>query len=363
MDGENNFVRNALEAAIRIAVIGALVVWTYHIVKPFLMPVIWGAIIAIAVDPFLERLAGVMGGRRKVVVALFALLVVVSIVVPLVLLSASSLSAIQPLVKHINKLHLTIPLPPASVKGWPFIGPEVSKLWTLAADNLGTLLRHLEPQIKVAVTSLFGLISGGFKMVVMFIISLMIAAGFLATSEASASLAQRVVYRFAGEKGPEICEIAVSTIRAVMVGVVGVAVIQSVLATLGMLVVGVPLAGLWGVLVLVCAVIQLPTILVTGPIAAWVFFTKESTTVAVIFLVWCVLVSISDNFLKPLFMGMGVDIPMLVLLVGALGGMLLSGIIGLFIGAVVVAISYKLMMSWIHENHNPPPSGPQERAA
>ena len=349
------FVRNALEAAIRIAVVGALVVWTYHIVKPFVMPVIWGAIIAIAVEPFVDRAVDLLGGRRKLVAALFALVVVVALVVPLVLLSVSSLNAIQPFIKNINRFHFAVPLPPASVKGWPVIGKEVSKLWTLTATNLGTLLKHLEPQIKMAIVSLFGVIRGGVKMIVMFIISILIAAGFLATAETSASVTQRIVSRFAGERGPEICEIATATIRAVMLGVVGVAVIQSVLAALGMLVVGIPLAGLWAILVLVCAVIQIPTIVILGPVAAWLFFARENTTVSVLFLVWCLAVSLSDNILKPLFMGHGVDIPMLVILVGALGGMILSGIIGLFIGAVVVAITYKLFMVWVHENNGSSP--------
>ena len=348
-DDTKGFVRNSLEAAIRIAVVGVLVVWTYHITKPFLMPVVWGGIIAIAVDPLVVRLSAFFGGRRRLVVALLAAVVVVALLLPLVLITTSSMDVIQSWIKGVGKLHLSIPLPPKRVESWPLIGHEVSKVWTLLATNLGMLLKHLEPQIKTAIVYLFGLLTGGFKVMISFLVSIFIAGVFLATPEGSASLAKRVVNRFAGEKGTEICEVSVATIRGVMLGVVGVAVIQSLLAGLGMVVVGVPLSGLWAILVMVCAVIQLPTILVTGPIAVWVFFTKDNTTVSVLFLVWCVVVSISDNFLKPLFMGRGVDVPMLVILVGAIGGMVMSGIIGLFIGAVVLAIAYKLFMAWIHE--------------
>jgi predicted PurR-regulated permease PerM len=350
VEDSKGFVRNALEASIRIAVVGALVVWTYQITRPFLMPVVWGGIIAIAADPLVEKVSRALGGKRRLVVFLLAVGLSVAFLVPLVMLTASSFSAVQPWVRGINRLHLVIPMPPESVNGWPVIGHEVSRLWTLLATNLGALLRHLEPHIKTAVVYFFGLISGGFKMMVIFLVSLFLAAVFLATPETSSSSAKRIVNRFAGEKGHEICEVSVSTIRGVMLGVVGVAVIQSVLAGVGMAVVGVPLAPLWAVVVLVCAVVQLPTILVTGPIAGWVFFTKENTTVSVLFLVWCVLVSISDNVMKPLLMGRGVDVPMLVILVGAIGGMLMSGIIGLFIGAVVLAIAYKLFMGWIHED-------------
>jgi predicted PurR-regulated permease PerM len=156
----------------------------------------------------------------------------------------------------------------------------------------------------------------------------------------------RIVSRFAGEKGPEIITHSTATIRGVMQGVIGVAVIQAILAAIGMVLVGVPAAGLWAALVMILAIIQLPPILVLGPIAAWVF-TFADTVPAVIFLVWALLVSGCDGFLKPILMGRGVDAPMLVILIGALGGMMLSGIIGLFVGAVVVAIMYTLFMEWL----------------
>jgi predicted PurR-regulated permease PerM len=134
-----------------------------------------------------------------------------------------------------------------------------------------------------------------------------------------------------------------------MQGVIGVAIIQAVLSAIGMVVAGVPAAILWTVMVLVCAVSQLPPILILGPVAAYVFSANE-TTPAVIFLVWSILVSASDGFLKPMLMGRGVDIPMLVILIGAIGGMMLSGIIGLFVGAVVLAIMYTLFMSWMDDS-------------
>ena len=140
-----------------------------------------------------------------------------------------------------------------------------------------------------------------------------------------------------------------------MLGVIGVAVIQSVLAAIGMVLVGVPAAGLWAVLVLVMAVIQLPPIIILGPIAAWVFSFAD-TVPAVIFLVWALAVSACDGFLKPVLMGRGVDAPMLVILIGALGGMMSAGIIGLFVGAVIVAVSYTIFMDWVDEQTHSEPN-------
>lgn len=354
MNDNRTFEKNAMEAAIKIAVVGTLLVWTYHIIQPFIMPFIWGIIIAIAVDPFISRCSAMLGGRRKLVSVLFAVIIVVALIVPVVMLSTSSLEALRPFIKNLDKFHPALPPPPPSVEGWPFIGPYVAKLWALASTNLGELLKQFEPQIKTATVFLLGMIKNGVKAVFMFIISIVIAAVLLTMAEKSATATHRIIKRFAGNREPGISRLAINTIRAVMLGVVGVAIIQSVLAALGMLVMGVPFAGLWAILVLVCAVIQLPTILVLGPVAAWVFSTADNTAYSIVFLVWCIIVSMSDNVLKPLFIGQGSDIPMLVILLGALGGMLLFGIIGLFIGTVILAISYTLFMAWVDEGENLP---------
>ncbi len=343
------FEKKALEAAIRIAVVAALVVWTYQIIRPFIMPVIWGAILAIAVEPFIAICSERLHGRRKLVSILFALIIILALIVPVIKLSSSSIVALQPVIKNIDKVHITIPPPPESVKAWPVIGEYVSDLWSLATTNIAGLVRQFEPQIKSAVLFLLGLISGGVKAVLVFVISIGIASAILATADKSTAAIHRVIRRFAGQKADAIRNLATATIRAVMLGVVGVAVIQSLLAALGMLIAGIPLTGLWAVLVLILAVLQLPPILVLGPVAGWYFTATDSTTFAVVFLIWCVMVSTIDGFLKPLFMGRGVNIPMPVILLGALGGMMFSGIIGLFIGAVVVAISYILFMAWVDE--------------
>jgi predicted PurR-regulated permease PerM len=210
-------------------------------------------------------------------------------------------------------------------------------------------LKQFAPQIKSATGTVLGSVGGGLAGIFMIIISTCIAGVFMAKSDKCSAFALKLITRFAGEKGAEITALATATIRGVMQGVVGVAVIQAVLAAIGMVIVGVPASGLWAVLVLVCAVSQLPPILILGPVAAYVFSVAD-TTPAVLFLIWAILVSASDGFLKPLLMGRGVDVPMLVILIGALGGMVLSGIIGLFVGAVVLAIMYTLFMAWLDEN-------------
>jgi predicted PurR-regulated permease PerM len=347
-DSSKLFEKNAIEAAIKIGILGTMVVWTFLIIRPFFIPVIWGIIIAVAMEPFIGWLASRLGGRRKMASVLFALFVIAILVIPSVMLTTSSIDAVQSVAANLENDTLQVPPPPAGVKEWPIIGPSVNKTWTLASTNLAAALKQFGPQLKDAAGTLLGSVGGGLKAVFMFIISVVIAAALLATADKGAATTTRIISRFAGEKGPKMTALATATIRGVMQGVIGVAIIQSILSVIGMVIVGVPAAGLWAALVLVLAVIQLPPIIVLGPLAAWVFSFAD-TLPAVFFLIWAILVSASDGVLKPLLMGRGVDAPMLVILIGALGGMMLFGIIGLFVGAVVVAITYTLFMAWIEE--------------
>lgn len=348
MDSSKIFTRNVIEAVIKVSILGIIVIWTFQLIKPFIIPVIWGMILAVAVEPFISRVAKMLGGRRSLAAVLFVLLIIAALVIPSVLLVMSSVEAVQSLVEQMQNKTLVIPPPPAKVADWPFIGNSVHQIWQLFSTNLEAALKQFYPEIKAAAGPLIGSVGGGVVGALMVIISTAISGVFLAKAEKSAAVAEKIITRVAGEKGAEITALATATIRGVMQGVVGVAVIQAILSAVGMIVVGVPAAGLWAALVLVCAVSQLPPILVLGPVAAYVFSVAE-TTPAVIFLVWALFVSASDGFLKPMLMGRGVDIPMMVILLGALGGMMMFGIIGLFVGAVVLAIMYTLFMAWLDE--------------
>jgi len=347
-DSSKLFEKNAIESAIKIAILATMVIATFRIIQPFVMPVLWGIIIAVAVEPLVGMIAQRLGGRRKMAATLFALVVIAALVIPSVMLVSSSIDTVQSVAASMENDTLVVPPPPAGVEDWPVIGSSLHNSWSLASTNLAAALKKFGPQLKAAAGALIAKVGGGAKAVFMFIISVAIAGALLATAEKGTSVMTKIVTRFAGDKGEEIITLGTTTIRGVMQGGIGVAFIQSILSVIGMLLVGVPAAGLWAGLVLILAIIQLPPILVLGPIAAWVFSFAD-TTPAVFFLIWAIIVSGCDGFLKPILMGRGVDVPMLVILIGALGGMMLSGIIGLFVGAVVVAITYTLFMAWIEE--------------
>lgn len=351
MEDINNklFTKNAIEMVIKIAILGAIVIWSFMVISPFLVPIIWGIILAVATEPFIAKITQGLGGRRSLVAVLFVLVTIAALVIPTAYLVLSSYDTVQNLTEQIHNGTVVIPPPPAKVIEWPVIGEFVHQTWQLATTNLEGALEQFSPQIKSTVGIVLGYVGGGLAGFFMVIISICIAGVFLAKAEKSSATAKRVIVRLAGEKGSEITDLTTATIRGVMQGVVGVALIQTILAAIGMVVVGVPAAGLWAALVLIVAVCQLPPILVLGPIAAYVF-SFAATTPATLFLVWAIVVSTSDSILKPLLMGRGVDIPMLVILIGSLGGMMLSGIIGLFVGAVILAIMYTLFKAWLDDN-------------
>ncbi len=167
-------------------------------------------------------------------------------------------------------------------------------------------------------------------------------------------MSQTFASSLAGERGKGLTDLAVATIRSVAKGVLGVAIIQALLSAIGLVVMGIPAAGIWTFAVLMLAIMQLPPFIILAPIAIWVFSTAEPVP-ATIFAVYALIVSASDSFLKPLFLGRGMEIPMLVILLGAIGCMILAGIVGLFIGAIVLALGYEILKDWMaaDELNNP----------
>lgn len=353
------FQARVLEAAIRIGLLTLLVLWCFNIVKPFILPVLWGAIMAVAIYPLFVKVYTALGGRQKLTATLITLLALAILIVPTVMLSASVVESSKSLSAQLEAGTLVVPPPSEKVKGWPLIGEETHEVWSLFSTNLEVALGKFKPQVEAVGKWFISAATGVGGGILMFVISIIIAGAFLVYGRSGSGAVAKITGRVLGEgKGQEFVKLASATIRSVAQGVLGVALIQSILAGIGLLLIGVPYAGVWAGLVLLLAIVQLPTILVLGPIIVYVFSVAEAVP-AVIFMIWSLLVGVSDTFLKPLFLGRGMDIPMLVILLGAIGGMILSGIIGLFVGAVVLAVGYSLFMAWLAQDQ----PGSEEQAA
>lgn len=350
MNSDNNShtaVGVALEATIKIGLLLVMLAWCFMIIQPFIMPVIWGVILAVALFPLFSLIKRLLGGRNKMASVVFTLLTLAVLIVPSIMLSSSLIDTGKVVSEKINSGTLTIPPPAESVKEWPMIGESTYEIWNLAATNLQATVKQYKSELTALGKKFLAAIAGVGGTVLQFVLSLIIAGVLVANAAGGKKLTQSLAKKVIGEaQGDEFAGIASSTVRSVAQGLVGIALIQGLLSAIGLLVMGVPATGIWVVLIILLAIVQLPPILILGPIAAYVFTTHD-TTPAVIFTIYALIISMSDGFLKPLLIGRGVDIPMMVILLGAIGGMLTSGIIGLFVGAVVLSLGYKLFMAWL----------------
>jgi len=334
------------EIAIRLGVIFLILAWCLQILTPFIGLIAWGAIIAVAIyKPFL-KLVDKLGGRKKLAVTLVAVGSIAAILVPVISLSSSMIDSATTIGDQINAGTLKISPPAESVREWPVIGKKTYALWNQASVDLSALLQKHPDQLTIAGQKLLGAAKGVGAGVIQFIVSMLIAAAFLSGADSANAAMRRLARRLAGDQGDAMLTLSTATIRSVAVGVIGIAFIQALLGGLGMMFAGVPAAGLLAIVILVLAIAQLPPILVLLPVIFYVF-SVESTTVSIIFMIWSILVSMSDAVLKPIFLGRGVEAPMLVILLGAIGGMITSGIVGLFIGAVILALGYTLFQVWL----------------
>ncbi|MEE4293307.1 MAG: AI-2E family transporter [Xanthomonadales bacterium] len=341
-------VRTAIEIAVNLLLIFVILYWCLNILKPFISIIAWAGVIAIAMYKPFQKLQSLLGGSRKLALLLFTVFGLATVIVPAVLFVGSIIDSAQSITSSLESGDIDIQPPSENVKDWPLVGDRVYTNWSQAATNFEDWLENNADLLK-GITG--GLLSRAADLglgigVLQFIISTLIAAAFLANAETIVRGLARLFRRLVGDDGENFMKLSGATVTSVAVGVLGISFIQSFLAGVGMMAVGVPAAGMLALVVLVLCIAQLPPWLVLFPVIAYVF-SVESTSVASVFAVWAIAVSFLDMVLKPIFLGRGVEAPMLVILLGAIGGMLMSGILGLFVGAVVLALGYKLFEAWL----------------
>ena len=342
---QQEYRRRALEVFIHVGLFVLLATACLMILRPFLPLIAWGIVIAIAAYPSYRKLRTWLGGRGNLAAVLCTLVFLALLIVPVVLLTETMIEGIGTLTAHVREGSISIPPPPGRIATWPIIGPPLQSAWNMAATNLTGLLKSLGPQLKPIASWLFSASAGLGLTVLQFLLSIVVAGVLLANASGGAAVSHSLANRLFGAQGPEFEQLASATIRSVVNGIIGVAAIQTVAAGIGFLVVGMPGAGLWILFFLIAAILQAGTIALI-PAVIYVF-AIASTTKAVLFLLWCVVVGLMDNVLKPLLLGRGVAVPIAVIFLGAIGGFLAIGIIGLFIGAVVLSVGYKLFLAWL----------------
>ncbi len=342
--------KDLMNTLIRFALLALIAILSYRIFAPFEGMMLWGLILAVALYPLHQGLAKRMGqkqGRAATLIVVIGLLV---IGVPTGFVATSFVNEILGLRDTLSSGNLSIPQPNPSVAGWPLVGEKLHAAWQLAASDFPAFVQQYAPWIKETTKSALKLLQSGAGGIFLFLASLIVAGIMMAYGESGSAAMGRIYNRLSGpEKGPRLFRLTVATIRSVATGVVGVAFIQALLLGVGFVLAGIPGAGILSLIVLLIGIVQLPALVITLPVIAYLWWAGDASTMASVFYtVYLLVAGAADGFLKPMLLGRGVDAPMPVILLGALGGMVSAGIIGLFIGAVILAVSYEVFMAWVN---------------
>jgi len=337
------------DTVIRLFIIILIVGWCLAILYPFVSIMLWSLILAMAMHPLHKNLSKRMGGRPKLASTLIILTVLVVIFLPTWLLIDSLIAQVKELKVSFDTGTLTIPPPTEKVKDWPVIGEKLYDLWYNASVNLvETVMKYKDQLIEVGSkigTGILGAVGG----IIQILISFIIAAIMLVFGEAGEEI-RKFFRKLAGKRGDEFADMTLKTVSSVVKGIIGVALILALLNGILFMLAGIPYAGIWTLLVFVLGVLQLPLFFITVPVIAYMFSEKELVP-AIVWTVLLLIAGLSDNILKPILLGKGAPVPMLVIFIGVIGGFIFSGFIGLFTGAIVFSLGYKLFVAWINSNN------------
>ncbi len=335
-----------IETAIKIGLIALLAFWCYLIAAPFITLIVWAGIIAIGVYPLyimLKKKSGLSAGWSSTILTLCMLTL---LLVPSYIISGTLLDNAKVLSSHIKNDSLNISPPPEKVANIPVIGKKIADFWQLASDSPKAAFGVYNDQIKAGIKWILSSVANVGLGILMFVFSIIIAGIFLVSAEGVKKTIILIFNRLAEGRGEELTRLSRDTVKSVVTGILGIAFIQSTLAGVGFVLMGIPGAGLLTFLCLIMAIVQIDILLVLIPLSIYAF-SEYSTMPAIIFLVWNLVVGLSNNVLKPILLAKGVDAPMAIIFIGAIGGLILSGIIGLFTGAVIMVLGYTLFMLWL----------------
>jgi Predicted permease len=338
-----------LDVLIRAGLVFTLAVLCFEIFAPFLTLMVWALILAVALYPLHQALSRRIGDRQGLASTLIVVLGFIVLVAPTLALVSSFGDSVQGFVAGVQNNTLRIPAPRASIEHWPIVGERIYGVWMQAYNDLPALVATMQPKIGHLARTALGVVASIGGGMLMFIASFIIAGIIMAFGRAGEQSSVRIFARIMSpERAEGFARLSTATIRAVAQGVIGVAAIQAIVIGITLLVAGVPFAGVLALVVLILGIAQIPALLVTVPVIIYLWSSGDYATVpAIIYTVVLAIGGVADNFLKPLMLGRGVDAPMPVILLGALGGMATAGILGLFVGSALLALGYQIFMTWV----------------
>ena len=337
------------DTLIRVGLMGALVALCLYVFSPFLNLMVWSIILAVTLYPLHQMLARRIGGKQGLTSAILVILGIALIVVPTWLLMNSFADSVRVFVGAIQQNTLHIPPPREGVRNWPIIGKNLYDIWSRAVADLPGLVQSMQPKVGDLARDALAIVASIGRTMLLFLASFIVANIVMAYGASSASGGRAIFHRLAGPtRGEGLAKLSIATIRAVALGVIGVAAIQALLIGLALLFAGIPVAGILAIVALILGIAQVPALIITVPVIIYIWASGDySTGAAIMHTIILMLTGIADNVLKPLMLGRGVDVPMPVILLGALGGMATGGIQGMFVGATALALGYELFKNWL----------------
>lgn len=334
-----------VEMTIRLGVLIALIGLSLYILLPFAKMIIWGLLLSIMMFPIYEWLTQKLNGRRKLSVIIIGIILLAVILVPSGLFFDSTIKGVKSVANQLIAGELTIPPPDEQVKEFPF-GEEIHQTWTEASENLLIIVKKYETQVAHLGKSLFSTVLGAGLGIVQFLISILISLFLLTMHQRGGKVVKNLFLRFIGPtRGEESYKISIETTRNVARGIIGVAIVQATFLGIGFMLAGVPHPGLWALLCLILTTVQIGPMWVTIPVIIYLFATIEPLA-ATLWTIYIAAGTLIDNVAKPFVFASGARVPMVVIFVGAIGGLLSLGFMGLFIGAIVVSVGYRLFARW-----------------
>jgi predicted PurR-regulated permease PerM len=335
-----------IQLAIRLGLLAFLIYWTFVLIRPFVPILAWSIVLAVALYPVFNLLAGFLGGRPRLAAAILTVINLGIVIGPATWLGLSAVEGVKDLAGNLNAGNLAVPSPPDGVKNWPLVGPQLFELWNQASSNIRAALREVVPHLKPLAGTMLGLAGNAGVGTLKFLLSVALAGFLFPYGSQLVAAGRGFLFRIVPEQSEHFLELAGTTIRAVSQGVIGVAIIQSLLAGIGFKLAGLPGAGLLAFVVMILAIVQIGAAIVLVPVIIWIWLDKDFTT-ALLMTVFLCIVGILDNVLKPLVMGRGLTTPTLVIFIGVIGGTLAHGIVGLFIGPIILSVAWELTVAWI----------------
>ena len=338
-----------IDLIVTIGAISVIGIWCFILLRPFIALILWATVLAVAFYPLFEWLKNRLGGRKNLAATLIALATIAIILGPVALMAKTLIENINYLADNVIDRTLVLPPPPENLDKFPLIGDYVNNIWQLASVNIIDALEILEPQLKDLATYLLPITANTGLALITFLFSIVISAFLMINAKSLNRKLIRVICRITPTRGQEFIDLASSTLRNIIRGVMGIAIIQTSIVGIGLIVAGIPSAGLLTFICLILTIIQLGPGLIVFPtiIFAWL---QMNTWTALIFSIWMFSSTLVDNLLKPILMARGLSIPMIVIIIGVFGGTIVHGIIGLFIGPVVLTLGYDILTMWANEN-------------